>query len=77
MFFDHSEAREILSCSEGNAYFKNLQYVQFWCCKENVLRKICKIVGLKMPVIKKNTFDHVKLAVYGLLPQSSDHENNI
>ena len=30
-----------------------------------------------MPVSKKNTFDHVKLAVYGLLPQSSDHENNI
>ena len=54
-FFDHSE---------GNTYFKNLQHIQFWCCREYVLRKISKIVGLKMPVIKKNTFDHVKLALF-------------
>ena len=66
-----------LDHSEGNAYFQNLQYVQFWCCREYVLRKISKIVGLKIPVINKSTFDHVKLAVYGLSPQSSDHENNI
>ena len=65
-FFDHSE---------GNSYFQNLQYVQFWCCREYVLRKISKSVGLKIPVINKSTFDHVKLAVYGLSPQSSDHKN--